>query len=141
MIKHAPIFDIEKVIKTFEKRDGVPISYVCTSDLVNSDVPCDIFYRSTPHPNFGNRYFGLFVHPITKSTFITNADIVETFIFGMIKDKDGDMWYSQCHHDCLFIDDSMIDGGRQYIRASGPVWSYKVVDGEFVEMENENVYA
>ena len=138
MIKHAPIFNTEKVIKLYEEKDGVPITYVCTTDLVNSDVPCDIFYRDTPHPDFGNRYFGIFVHPITKSTFITNADIVEDFDFGMIKDKEGDLWYSQSHHDCIFMDGSMIDGGRQYIRASGFVHLFKVKDGQMIEVtENE----
>ena len=133
MFNHAPRFNTEQIIKHYEEKDGVPITYVCSTDLKNSDVPMDIFYRSTPHPQFGNKYFGLFIQPMTGSLMITNADHVENLEFGMIKDKDGKFWYSQSHHDCLFIDDQMIDGGRAYIRSSGPVQIFKVKDGVFVQ--------
>lgn len=136
MFNHAPLFNVEKAIQHFEKKDGVPITYVCTSDLTASDVPMDIFYRSTPHPQFGNKYFGLFSDPMTGHTMITNADKVETLDFGMIKDKDGKFWYSQSHHDCLFIDEQMIDGGRAYVRASGKVNYFKVKDGVLIKVED-----
>lgn len=135
MFNHAPQFDVQKIIKHYEEKDGVPITYVCTSDLTASDVPMDIFYRSTPHPQFGNKYFGLFISPMSGHLMITNADKIEDFDFGMIKDKDGKFWYSQCHHDCLFIDGSMIDGGRAYVRASGNVHYFKVKDGELIKVE------
>ena len=135
IVKHAPVFDTEKVVSIYEKKDGVPIKYVCTTDLQASDLPVDIFYREDPHPEFGNRYFGLYRNPYSEDAkiMITNADIVEKYDFGMIKDKEGMMWYSQCHHDCLFIDDAMIDGGRQYVRGSNISGIYKLVNGEFVE--------
>ena len=132
MINHAPRFDTEKIIEIYEKKDGVPIKYVCTTDLKNSDVPFDIFYRETPHPQFGNRYFGLFVHPVTNGVMIGNADIVEDYTFDMIADNDGDYWYSQSHHDCLFIDGGMIDGGRVYTRASGKTFPHIVRNGELI---------
>lgn len=135
MFNHAPQFDVQKIIEHYEKKDGVPITYVCTSDLTASDVPMDIFYRSTPHPQFGNKYFGLFIQPMTGSLMITNADKVESLNFDMIKDKDGKFWYSQSHHDCLFIDNNMIDGGRVYTRASGQVYPFKVKDGKLIEVE------
>ena len=50
----------------------------------------------------------------------------------MIQDKDGDYWYSQSHHDCLFVDGKMIDGGRQYIRHSGEAELWKVKNGKMV---------
>lgn len=127
---HVPQFNIEKAIKYYEKRDGVSITYVCTSDLTSSDVPMDIFYRSTPHPQFGNKYFGLFVHPFSGNTMITNADKIEDFIFDMIKDKDGKFHYSQSHHDCVFVDDKLIDGGRAYTRSSGFTYQFKVKNGK-----------
>lgn len=139
MIKHANTFDIEKVIKFYTEKDGVDITYVCTSDINQSDVPCDVFYRETPHPKFGNRYFGLYAHPITGFTYIINADKIEDFIFAMIKDKDGNMWYSRSHHDCLFIDGSMVDGGRAYIRASGKVYYYKVMNGKMTQVEEKEL--
>lgn len=135
IIKHAPNFDTAKIVEHYTKKDGVPVKYVCTTDLNASDVPVDVFYRDTPHPEFGNRYFGLYNCNIRGHLMITNADVVEDYDFGMITDKDGDLWYSQSHHDCLFIDGSMIDGGRVYTRSSGPVRYFKVKDGEFVEQE------
>lgn len=130
-VKHAPIFDTEKVEKLYSEKDGVPVKYVCTTDLSVSDSPMDVFYRETPHPEFGNKYFGIFRDPSKGHLLITNADKVEEFDFGMIEDKDGWMWYSQCHHDCLFLDGKMIDGGRQYIRSSGDHIVFGIKDGNF----------
>jgi len=140
-VKHVPVFDTKKAISFYENKDGVPIKYVCTTDLLASDLPVDIFYRETPHPEFGNRYFGLYKNPYANDAriMITNADAVETskrYIFGVIEDKDGLLWYSQCHHDCLFIDGSMIDGGREYIRSTNLKGVFKIVEGEFVERLN-----
>jgi len=134
-IKHPTLFDKDRVIEIYEKKDGVPIKYVCTTDLRSSDVPADIFYRDSPHPEFGNRYFGLFRHPIDQHLLITNADMVEDFEFGMIKDSDDNWYYSSSHHDCIFIEDKMIDGGRQYIRSTGLDSTFKIVNGEFVNAE------
>ena len=61
---------------------------------------------------------------------ITNADVVESYDFGMIEDKDGTWWYSQSHHDYQEIDGKVIDGGRVYIRGNG-FEIYKIVDGKF----------
>ena len=134
-IKHPTIIDKDKVIEIYEAKDGVPIKYVCTTDLSRSDVPTDIFYRDSPHPEFGNRYFGLYHHPIDRHLLITNADMVEDFEFGMIKDSDNNWYYSSSHHDCIFIEDKMIDGGRKYIRSTGLDGVFKIVNGEFVNAE------
>lgn len=134
-IKHAPILNVEKAAALYTEKDGVDVRYICTTDLMQSDRPYDIFYRDTPHPDFGNRYFGLTVKD--DHVLITDADDIETYEFGMIEDKDGNLWYSQCHHDCLMIDGKMIDGGRRYIRSSGRVEIYTIRDGEFVSTENE----
>lgn len=128
-IQHAPLFNVEKAAALYTEKDGVNVKYVCTTDLMQSDRPYDIFYRDTPHPEFGNRYFGLTMKD--DHMLITNADEIESYEFGMIKDKDDKLWYSQCHHDCLFIDGKMIDGGRVYIRSSGDVEIYKIKDGNF----------
>ena len=137
-IKHEPIFDTDKIAKTYSEKDGVPVSYVCTTDLGVSDRPLDIFYRSTPHPKFHNRYFGM-VNKIFgmdgKSNYeggviITNADVVESYDFGMIEDNDGTWWYSQSHHDYRKISGKVIDGGRVYVRGNG-FEIYRIVDGKF----------
>jgi len=139
MIKHEPVFNTEKAVEEYEKQDGVPVKYVCTTDIHLSDVPVDVFYRDTPHPEFGNRYFGLFLRPQTDTVMITNADVVEDFEFGMVVNDEGDWEYSQSHHDYKqFENGSMIDGGRKYIRSSGHHVVYRVKNGEFVQSDVNN---
>lgn len=136
MMKHYPVSNIEKVIDHFTEKDGVEVTYVCTTDLKNSDVPVDVFYRATPHPKFGNRYFGIFLHPIEKSTMICNADMVEDMSFGMVQNDDGLLEYSQSHHDYkMFKNGNMIDGGREYIRSTNGCEVYVVRNGEMVVAE------
>lgn len=133
-IKHASLFDVEKIEKIYSEKDGVPVKYVCTTDLNASDTPFDIFYRETPHPQFGNRYFG--IGNVRGITMITNADRIESYDFGMIQDYNGDWWYSQSHHDCHMIDGKMIDGGRAYIRGSD-FEVFKVKNGKFVSLVDD----
>lgn len=136
-IKHAPLFDTDKVCEHYSAKDGVDVKYVCTTATNDhATFAADVFYRATPHPEFGNRYFALYRNPYSDSAeiMITNADAVEDFDFAMIKDRDGNYWYSSHRHDCLFMDGSMIDGGRSYVRSSGPVEYFKIKDGEFVDV-------
>jgi len=148
MIIHEPLIDIEKVEQLYSEKDGVDVKYVCTTDLANaSDMPVNVFYRPTPHPEFGNRYFGLY-YSRDERLYITNADSVENLEFGMIEDGNGDLHYSKCHHDMKYIpgledlfevqNSAYIDGGRQYVRVGGNpipmVRYYKVKDGNFVEI-------
>jgi hypothetical protein len=120
-IQHNPIFDVEKVSSFYTNKDQVPVKYVCTSSPnENATYAADIFYRETPHPEFGNRYFGLYVHHSPKDTqiMITNADIIEELEFEMIE-VDGAFHYSQHRHDYRDIGKGIaIDGGRAYFRSS-----------------------
>ena len=94
MIKHEPEFDIEKVCKYYSEKDGVPIKYVCTSTTIKEGLQAaDIFYRDTPHPEFGNRYFGLYQNH-SGNIMITNADRIESLEFGLVEDDDGNLQYS-----------------------------------------------
>jgi len=127
-IKHAPLLNTKEVECHYFENDGVPITYVCTTDLNASDTPLDIFYRETPHPEFGNRYFGLYFR--NDILMITGADQVENYDFGMIQGAEGEWFYSQSHHDCLMVDGKMIDGGRVYARGSG-FEIFKIRNGEF----------
>lgn len=139
-INHSPQFDVDKIIDIYSKKDGVPITYVCTTDLKTSDVPVDVFYRSTPHPEFGNRYFGVFYDPFRGHVMITNADYVESLEFGMVEGDDGMLHYSQSHHDYkMFENGNMIDGGRQYIRTTKGCEIYKVLNGKFVHENSEEL--
>ena len=129
-IHHEPLFDTAKIEAHYTEKDGVEVRYVCTTDLTASDVPVDVFYRETPHPEFGNRYFGLYYDTIRDHMMITNADIVESLEFGMI-DVDGKYYYSQSHHDYKVVGDKMIDGGRAYIRSNGYTVAMHIKDGKF----------
>jgi hypothetical protein len=132
MIKHEPLFDIEKVCKHYSEKDGVPVTYVCTSALGDEAQAMDIFYRETPHPQFGNRYFGLYHN---GNLMIANADRIEQAEFGLVEDDEGNLQYSAHRHDYkMFENGNMIDGGRAYIKSSVcPVYMYVVRDGEMVE--------
>lgn len=103
----------------------------------------DIFYRETPHPEFGNRYFGLYHNQSFSSDgmiMITNADKIEDVEFGM-KEHDGEWHYSQHRHDFYTVGDVSLDGGRAYFRCVGNVRSltkwFEVRNGEFVEKTDD----
>lgn len=150
-IQHNPIFDTQKVVKLYSEKDGVPVKYVCTSSLNKGGTyAADIFYRETPHPEFGNRYFGLYYNMYdTRVTqkpeiMIANADNIEDLAFDMIE-VDGQFHYSQHRHDFRSIGNRIsIDGGREYFRALFDDRDYymscahkvlKVKDGEFVDAD------
>ena len=137
-IQHSPLFDTAKVEKIYSEKDGVDVKYVCTSAIGSQDFATDVFYRPTPHPEFGNHYFGLYTnhfHQDKPTIMITNADTIESLEFGMIESK-GKYYYSQHRHDYKVIEDKMIDGGRAYIRSSGEVDVFKIQSGEFVRYKS-----
>lgn len=126
IIKHYPITKITQAEKIYSEKDGVPVKYVCTTEF--GDAIADIFYRETPHPKFGNRYFCLFFRG--DDLYVANADSIENLNFGMVENDDGDLEYSRSRHDYKsFKNGNMIDGGRDYIRSSGKVKIYMVRDG------------
>lgn len=143
-IKHDPFFKTKEVEEHYSIKDGVDVKYVCTTSLKNDTVPVDVYYRETPHPEFGNRYFGLYVTPWNGVTMICNADYIEELEFGMVKDIDGVYHYSQHRHDFhpLKLEangeviDGAIDGGRAYVRILGGALydTYIVKNGEFKEV-------
>lgn len=139
-IAHRPMFDTARVCNHYSAKDGVPVKYVCTSALGSQDFAVDVFYRETPHPEFGNRYFGLYRNPYANDTeiMITNADKIEELEFGM-KEHDNKWHYSQHRHDFYTVGDVALDGGRAYFRCVGnvntPTKFFAVKDGEFVEKE------
>ena len=133
-IQHEPLFDTAKAEAHYTEKDGVEVKYVCTSATnKNATYAADVFYRATPHPEFGNRYFALYRNPYADNAqiMITNADQVENFEFGMIEDTEGNYYYSQHRHDYKVIEDKMIDGGRAYIRSGAhEVKVFKIKDGQ-----------
>lgn len=143
-IKHHPILDTKRVCELYSAKDGVPVTYVCTSAIGSEAQAMDIFYRGTPHPEFGNRYFGLYHNPSFSSDgtiMITNTDAIESAEFGMVKGSAG--WeYSQHRHDYRVVEGSgcAVDGGRAYFKRGGDLSAlvkyFVVKDGTFEEKEN-----
>lgn len=133
-----PILNIEKVIAHYEKKDGVKIKYVCTTEIFQDDLEIDVFFRETPHPEFGNRYFGLYYNNVLR---ICNTDKIEELIFAMVNFRD-EYYYSQSRHDFVKFGDKnefFIDGGRGYYRVGGnpipKVEMFKVLNGDFVKLD------
>lgn len=137
-IAHRPIFDTKKVEKLYSEKDGVPVTYVATTSANLGTVAYDVFYRATPHPEFGNHYFGLYWNN-NKQLMITNADTVEDLDFDMIEVEN--KWhYSQHRHDFYSVGDVSIDGGRAYLRLIGnfkdkKTARFKIKDGKFKKEE------
>lgn len=139
-IHHEPSFDVGLVTEHYSTKDGVPVTYVCTTDLRASDVPVDVYYRETPHPKFGNRYFGLYHDHVRGGLMITNADIVEELEFGMVENDDGEWQYSMSHHDYRsFENGNMIDGGRAYIKSSKGATVMRIINGKFIAKDVEDL--
>ena len=135
MIIHKPVLVIpEKIEEIYSKKDGVPVKYVCSSALDGEAFAMDIFYRDTPHPEFGNKYFGIFQNFLGE-TMITNADKIDKKVFTMVKDENGDFHYSAHRHDYKQVGNSMIDGGRSYVRSGGRTYNFELKDGEFKQLE------
>ena len=110
-IKHFPIFDTKMVLYYYEPED---VKYVCTTELEAYGIPTDVFYRPTPHPVYGNRYFGFYRDRFSDSVFICNAGAVENLDFCVIDNGKGEWTYSQYTHDFLSWGENYIDGGRAY---------------------------
>ena len=135
-INHKPHFDTAYIEEHYSKKDGVTIKYVCTTTLDNGTGASDIFYRDTPHPDFGNKYFGIIKY--NEKLYIHNADKVEGLTFVMLDTPEG-MCYSSHRHDYVVAGGWAIDGGRAYTRLIGSspkTVTLKVKDGGFV-----NVYS
>lgn len=129
---------LQTIVDMYSKKDGVPVKYVCTTALDSSTVQRDIFYRETPHPEFGNRYFS--IHFVGSIPYISDADRVEDLEFVCLKGPHG--WeYSQHRWDYRQVGAMAIDGGRAYTRfvGDGPyeTKTFKVKDGDFVEVRGD----
>ena len=141
-IAHHPFFDTMIIGKHYSQKDEVPVTYVCTSaPTKHADYAADIFYRETPHPEYGNRYFGLYMN-MENQIMITNCDVIEDLRFSMIEGPSG--WeYSQHRHDYRNVGSVAIDGGRSYVRLVGygnaqiKVKVMKVKNGVFEEVQIE----
>jgi len=138
-INHRPLlYDTDNVAQWYTEQEGVPVWYVCTTALDEGNIASDIFYRETPHPQFGNKYFGIYQNPLDLKAYITNADKVEDFEFACGL-SDSQFVYSQHRHDMITVDGGAIDGGRAYFRSLGQpdLFTARVKDGTMVVVDYE----
>jgi hypothetical protein len=115
-IRHFPIFNTKNTETIYSEKDGVPVTYVCTTGKEQDAYARDIFYRETPHPKFGNKYFSLFF--CDGKFLISDADWVEELTFDMIQ-SGGWYYYSSHRQDMVNTNVGFIDGGRAYTRLGG----------------------
>jgi hypothetical protein len=110
----------------------------CTQRLKGgwNERPVDVFYQPNPDIEKGHKhYFGMLVQDGT--VWITDATSAFSDTITGIICEDGEVIVSRYRHDYIEKDGRMIDGGRDYVRASlHPSASITVVDGEFVIKEN-----
>lgn len=126
-IKHYPLTNVKQVEQLYSEKDGVSVRHACTTEF--GDCIADIFYRETPHPEFGNKYFAILFRDDVP--YIANADQAENLTFGMVENDEGDLEYSVHRHDFkTFKNGNMIDGGRDYIRSNGKVTVFVLKDGK-----------
>jgi hypothetical protein len=111
----------EKQISIAEEKYGAKyMGYWCTKRLDGgswNERPVDVFYQPNPDTSKGHsNYFGLFVQE--GNLWITNAaSAFEEPITGIVC-EDGEVIVSRFRHDYVTKGDRMIDGGRDYVRAS-----------------------
>lgn len=135
-IKHYPITNTNQVEQIYSEQDKVPVKYVCSTEFIDGII-ADIFYRETPHPVFGNRYFAILFRD--DKPYIANADRVEGMSFGMVMNDQGAWEYSRSRHDYKsFKNGNMIDGGRDYIKSSGKVKVFFIRDGAMISFGVSN---
>jgi hypothetical protein len=131
-IRHRPVFSVEKVLAYY----GKDYIYVCTTAKPFGSTEIDV-YHYTPgvHPKFNNRYLGVLKQ--NGGLYVTNMDEVENYKFALLKNKVGDLVYSQHVHDFVQSDDSFVDGGRDYIRSGGNITLFEaqIKDGKFQLIE------
>ena len=137
MIVHNPVFDVDVVTKHYSEKDGVPVKYVCTTELKLNNSPVDIYYRETPHPEFRNHYFGLRLSH-DGTAYICNADSIDGETIAMIEDSKGDLHYSSYRHDYKVVDNgNMIDGGRSYVKTNTLVKCFSIKNGQLINSSND----
>lgn len=104
-----------------------------------ANFPCAIFYTQEAHPQ-GSNYMALYRQPLDGKLYVANGISAVEGTFNGAVAEDGEVIYSRYRHDCRTSKDGtvMIDGGRDYLRASASKIVQMKVVKDRIEMENEN---
>ena len=142
-------FKKDGIRKIEEKYGAKYMGYWCTKRPNGgwNESPVDVFYVENPDTSKGHtNYFGMFIKtdPYTgKSTgqvYITEASTAFSDPIAGIPTDDGEVIVSRYRHDYVEKDGRMIDGGRDYVRASmHPTVMVTVVGDKFIVSERESV--
>lgn len=142
-------FKKDGIRKIEEKYGAKYMGYWCTKSPRGywNESPVDVFYQPNPDTSKGHtHYFGMFIKndPFTGegsgSVYITEASTAFSEPISGIPTDDGEVIVSRYRHDYVTKDGRMIDGGRDYVRASMHPTVMVTVDGDrFVITERENV--
>jgi hypothetical protein len=108
-----------------------------------------VFYQPNPDTSAGHtHYFGMFIKTDpysgegSGSVYITEASSAFSDPIAGILTDDGEVIVSRYRHDYVEKDGRMIDGGRDYVRASMHPTVNITVDGDqFVITEPEDIDA
>ena len=124
----------EKGIGIIEDRYGAKyMGYWCTKNSRGgwNEHAVDVFYQPNPNKELGHsHYFGMFKHGV--EVYITNAESCFSEPLTGAVCSDGEVIVSRCVHDYIEKKGAMIDGGRDYTRAStGKLIRVNVVGSEF----------
>lgn len=126
-----------------KKYNATFVGMMClkASDGGWANAPAAIFYQPVPPVKGYSNYLGLIIRD--RTVYITSgASAVEPLIGGIMAD-DGEIIYSQYRHDYRKSKDSTvsIDGGRDYVKSTqyGRHLSLKIIDGEWYELESEDM--
>jgi hypothetical protein len=140
MIFHEPITSTDLAIDVFVSNNpSIACKYVATSEVNSSGVVYDIFHVAEPggvsrYDVEIEKYFGVYrdAEDAPAGAKLDSSE-VESLVFVMAPNENGELEYSRFNGDDIFInDDSKIQGGRFNSWHEGSVVSYKIADGEFV---------
>lgn len=111
----------EAIAKIEALRKSTFMGHWCVRDRDGnwSETPVDVFYQPTPDLARGHKhYFGLLIRE--EQLLICDATSAFSEPITGIAASDGEVLVSRFRHDCQIRKGIMIDGGRDYIRHSGP---------------------
>ena len=142
-------FKKDGIRKIEENYGATYMGYWCTKSPNGNwnESPVDVFYQPNPDTSLGHtNYFGMFIKtdPYTgKSSgnvYITEASSAFSDPIAGIHTDDGEVIVSRYRHDYVEKGPYMIDGGRDYTRASMHPTVVINVDGDkFVVTEGEDI--
>ena len=130
-------FKPDGIVKVENMYGAKHMGYWCKKHKIGwwTDYPVDVFYQPTPDLAKGHtHYFGLFLDQ--GNVMITDADSAFSEPMTGIEDPEtGEVLVSRYRHDSITRNSLMIDGGRDYLRYSGPqsqLVTVTVKDGNFI---------